>query len=408
MRADPLKFLYLIASADGSGGGPIEGALRLHEALVALGHSGKFVTCDASYAPFVGSFPAPIEALGPASAGTYGYSPRLLPWLKEHAHEFDAVIVNGLWQYVGFAAHRALARSPTPYFVFTHGMLDPWFRQRYPIKHLKKWLYWPWAEYRVLRDATAVLFTCEEERLLARQSFWLYRCREVVVSYGTSPPPHDEARLSAGFLACFPVLEGKRPLLFLGRIHEKKGCDLLLRAFAARCSNRPEFHLVMAGPDHGRWTDELKRLAKDLGISDRVLWPGMLGGDLKWGAFYSADAFCLPSHQENFGIAVAEALACGRPVLISNKVNIWREIETDGAGYVEADTIEGATRLLERWLETSNTDQADIRAAAKTCFERRFRIERVARNIVELVQSFIPSTPKTVAKTVAPRIDLRT
>ena len=63
------------------------------------------------------------------------------------------------------------------YFVFTHGMLDPWFKRTYPLKHLKKWLYWPWAEYRVLRDAQAVLFTCEEERILARQSFWLYKCK---------------------------------------------------------------------------------------------------------------------------------------------------------------------------------------------------------------------------------------
>ena len=70
-------------------------------------------------------------------------------------------------------------------------MLDPWFKKQYPLKHLKKWMYWPWAEYRVLRDAQAVLFTCEEERVLARESFWLYRCNEVVVSYGTAKPKGD-------------------------------------------------------------------------------------------------------------------------------------------------------------------------------------------------------------------------
>jgi len=89
--------------------------------------------------------------------------------------------LNGVWQFHSFAAWRTLRRSDTPYVLYTHGMLDPWFKKQYPFKHLKKWMYWPWAEYRVLRDAQAVLFTSEEERMLARSSFWLYRCNEVVV-----------------------------------------------------------------------------------------------------------------------------------------------------------------------------------------------------------------------------------
>ncbi|MEB0151131.1 glycosyltransferase, partial [Pseudomonas sp. CCC2.2] len=81
---------------------------------------------------------------------------------------------------------RALAKKKIPYFIFTHGMLDPWFKKNYPLKHLKKWLYWTWGEYRVLRDAKAVLFTCEEEKILARQSFWLYKANEVVTAFGTA------------------------------------------------------------------------------------------------------------------------------------------------------------------------------------------------------------------------------
>ena len=121
----------------------------------------------------------------------YRYAPRLLPWLRQHAKDYDAVIVNGLWQYTTHATWRALNKGSVPYYVFTHGMLDPWFKRTYPLKHLKKWLFWPWADYRALRDAKAVFFTCEEERLLARQSFWLYRCHETVVSYGTGAPPGD-------------------------------------------------------------------------------------------------------------------------------------------------------------------------------------------------------------------------
>ena len=380
-----MKFLHLISSVDPSGGGPIEGALRLHEALVTLGHSGEFASVDSPDAPFVDAFPAQVHALGP-SKGRFGYSAKLLPWLLAHAGQFDAVIVNGLWQYPGLATRRALGRSTTPYFVFTHGMLDPWFKRRYPLKHLKKWIYWPWGEYRVLRDATAVLFTCEEERLLARQSFWLYRSREVVLSYGTSRPPQDAQRLADIFLSAFPALKGKRLLLFLGRIHEKKGCDLLIDAFARRCASDANLHLVMAGPDQEGWAPSLQQMAQRLGIADRISWPGMLSGDVKWGAFYASDAFCLPSHQENFGIAVAEALGCGRPVLISNKVNIWREIDADRAGFVETDSLEGTVGLLNRWLACSPQDLSTLRSAARECFERRFRIEQVAEKLVRLVQ----------------------
>jgi glycosyltransferase involved in cell wall biosynthesis len=191
-------------------------------------------------------------------------------------------------------------------------MLDPWFKNEYPLKHAKKWLYWAWAEYRVLRDAKAVIFTTEEERVLARTSFWLYNVKEAVVNYGTADPGPVTDSAKAAFSTKFPQLNGKRLLLYLGRIHRKKGCDLLIRAFADIIrSDDDSFRLVMAGPDATNWRPELVALSKKLGIADRISWPGPLEGELKWGAFGAAEAFVLCSHQENFGIAVAEALGCG-------------------------------------------------------------------------------------------------
>lgn len=386
-----MKFLHLISSVNPAGGGPIEGALQLHRALVAQGHAGDFASLDAPDAPWAQDFAAPLHALGPGK-GRFGYSPRLLPWLQANAGRFDAVIVNGLWQYTGLAAWRALAgASATPYFVFPHGMLDPWFKRRYPLKHLKKWLYWPWAEYRVLRDARRVLFTCEEERLLARQTFWLYRCKEAIVSFGTASPTDDAAASKEAFLAAFPQLRDKRLLLFLGRIHSKKGCDLLIEAFAKVCKQTPEVHLVMAGPDQSNWRGALQEQAERLGVAPRICWAGMLGGPIKWGAFRSAEAFCLPSHQENFGIAVVEALACHCPVLISNRVNIWREIEAAQAGIVADDTLEGTVQLLERWLAESSSPQWQARReAARRCFDQHFRMDQVAQALLRIVQEEQP------------------
>lgn len=359
----------------------------------------EIVSLDAPDGACLPQYPGLVHQLGPSTGG-YGFNRKLVDWLRVNATRFDAVIVNGLWQYHGLGTWRALAGMKTPYFVFTHGMLDPWFKRTYPLKHLKKWLYWPWAEYRVLRDATAVIFTCEEERLLAKESFWLYWCNEEVASYGTSLPPSDAAELSARFLAKCPDLRGKRLLLYLSRIHEKKGCDLLVEAFAKVAANDPDLRLVMAGPDQTGWVAKLKEQAARLGVADRIIWPGMLLGDDKWGAFYSAEVFCLPSHQENFGIVVAEAMACGKPVLISNKVNIWREIEDDGAGIVQDDTLEGTTKALEQWLALTPEAQQEMREAARRSFNTRFRIDRVAESLVRILEKHVGSGVSDGATTV--------
>jgi glycosyltransferase involved in cell wall biosynthesis len=111
----------------------------------------------------------------------------------------------------------------------------------------------------------------------------------------------------------------------------------------------------------------------------------MLTGELKWGALSAADAFVLPSHQENFGIAVAEALACATPVLISNKINIWREIEGDGAGFVENDDLAGTLNLLKRWLAAPEASRAEMRANAPKCFAARFEIERATDSLLAVI-----------------------
>lgn len=385
------RILHCISSVNPQGGGPIEGVKQLSAIYQRAGHAVEVLSLDAPDAPWVAAFPSVCHALGPTRLGKYGYTSRLVPWLKAHAHQYDAVIINGIWQYHTFGVWRALRRSATPYFVFTHGMLDPWFKRHYPLKHLKKWMFWPWSEYRVLRDAAAVMFTCEEERRLARESFWLYQCNESVVSYGTSAPPDQVERQLAAFASRFPQLKGKRQLLFLGRVHEKKGPDLLFAAFAALRERQPQLlsdvQLVMAGPadhDYGR---RMQKLAASLGIDDQVTWTGLVGGDVKWGAFRSADAFILPSHQENFGIAVAEAMACGVPVLISNQVNIWREIEEAGGGLVDTATQAGVERLLEQWLSMPPDQWSRMSADAKKCFNQKFLIDRTAEAMINAVRA---------------------
>jgi glycosyltransferase involved in cell wall biosynthesis len=392
---DPsMKILHVISSINPGGGGPIEGIRQMGGLLTLAGHAIEVACLDSSDSDHVRAFPFPIHAFGPGRS-KYAYSARLAPWLRANACNYDVLVVNGIWQYHSLAVWRAVRGTSVPYVVFTHGMLDPWFKRAYPLKHLKKLLYWPWAEYRVLRDAKAVLFTTQEERRLARKSFALYRANEVVVNYGTTGPTGDRDAQTAAFFSRFPHLRGKRLVLFMGRIHPKKGCDLAIEAFARVLGHSSSWHLVMAGPNQVGWQAKLESLAKRLKLSDKITWTGMIGGDLKWGSFRASEVLFLPSHQENFGIVVAEALASGLPVLISDKVNICREVQEDTAGFVAPDDIRGACTLLERWVNQTDEASIKMREQAHKCFEKRFNIRESSSRLVRLLRQIADQVLKS-------------
>lgn len=379
-----MRILHTISSIAPSGGGPIEGIQQLAAVNKTYGHDVELVSLDEPGADYVKAFPIPIHAMGRGYL-RYQYNSRYVPWLREHAKDYDVVIVNGIWQYHSFGAWRALRNHSTPYVVYTHGMLGPWFKRRYPLKHLKKLLYWPWAEYRVLRDAAAVLFTCEMERILARESFSRYKVNEVVVNYGTSGPQNIPNRGVDEFRARYTELQGKRLAIFMGRLHEIKGCDLLLQAFAKVLAPNPEWHLLVCGPDQAGGMAKMQTLAAKLGITERVTFTGMVRGELKWGALHAAEIFVLPSHHENFGIVVAEALACGVPTLISNQVNIYSEVEQDGAGLVADDTEEGTCEMLRKWTNMSAGEQQQMKANTTRCFRNRFEIHNASMNLLSVL-----------------------
>jgi len=327
-----------------------------------------------------------VYPLGPSKT-PWGYSKRLLPWLKANVTNYDAVIVRGLWMYHLHAAWKALYKTDVPYFVFTHGMLDPWFKTTYPLKHLKKHLFWHWSEYPALRDAKGVLFTTEQEKILARDSFKRYRCNEVVVNYGTAYPDFNKEEVSSLFLDSFPELKGKELYLYLSRIHPKKGCDLLINAFTKVAKVNSNAQLVMAGPDHTGWKHDLLEIANKNGISNRITWTGMLKNEMKWGAYYSSEVFCLTSHQENFGIVVAEAMACGLPVLITKQVNIWHEVEESHAGFVSTDDQDGADELLEKWYSTSTEEKKIMSENAIVSFTENFEIGNAIKSLITVLES---------------------
>jgi glycosyltransferase involved in cell wall biosynthesis len=353
-----------------------------------MDYATEVVSLDDPRAEHVQAFPFPVHACGPG-ARRYGYTPKLSRWIVANASRFDVAVVHGLWNHASIGGWQGLKRSGLPYVVFTHGMMDPWFKQAYPLKHWAKQAFWLGLQGKVLRDARAVLFTSEEERRLARGVFWGYDYTERVVAYGAAGPSFDATGEKAAFRSALPEIGDRRFLLFLSRIHPKKGCDLLVDAFATLAHQHPDVDLVIAGPDQVGLKSQLIERAESAGLSGRIHWPGMLSGAPKWGAFRLAEAFVLPSHQENFGIVVAEAMACGTPVLITDKVNIWREVESSGAGLVGPDTLAGTIRFIRSWLELSEKQRTDMRAAARRAFETYFQADTAARDLASLLRSAV-------------------
>lgn len=335
------------------------------------------------------SFPGPLKRYGPRACKRYAYSPKFVPWLTQNADRYDAIVVNGLWQFSSLGTWLALRDTKLPYFVFPHGMLDPWDRTLHPIKRLKKQLYWLALEHRVLKDARAVLFTSEQERILAQDSFLPYSVRAVVVPYGTIAPPGDINSYKTRFFQQFPQLLDKCLLVFLGRIHPKKGCDLLIKAVSLLCQEFPRLHLVLAGPIDKSYESKVTNLLKGCQSVTRA---NLVTGDHKWELLSAADALILPSHQENFGMVVTEALSCDTPVLLSNKVNIWPDIVRDQAGFVAPDTLTGTEQLIRRFLSLLPTERHSMRKAAKMCFANRFNRSQTYGQYVQMLKSLSKST----------------
>jgi glycosyltransferase involved in cell wall biosynthesis len=393
-----MRILHVIASVNPEGGGPIEAIISQGKIWVKMGHQREIASLDLPDDPWVKSCQVVTYPLGFRSPAfrqlrrwvpwlSNKYSPNFVPWLKQNASRYDALVVNGLWNYGSLGARLArLAPRSVPYVVFPHGMLDPWFKGAYPIKHVVKQLLWWASEGALLRDAGAVIFTSDEERALARKAFVPYNVREAVVGNGVPDISGDPNEQISAFRQRTPWISDRRFLLFLSRIHPKKGCDLLIHAFSKIAKQHPQLDLVMAGPDQVGWKQELQEMAVKTGAANRIHWPGMLTGNAKWGAFRSCEAFILPSHQENFGMVVAEATASAKPVLITNKINIWRKIEKSGAGFVFPDTLDGVSWGINQFIQLSQDASHDMGRNARICFLNHFSVEQAAKNLLDVIE----------------------
>jgi len=391
-----VKILNVIGSIEARNGGTTDHVFSSSRVWARLGHSCHVLCLDPSDADCVVRSGVVTFAIGPKSEFyrrtvrffpllRYGYTPALGRWLRANAQNYDAIILNGLWNFTSYGSWLVLRKLNVPYYVCPHGMLDPWMKTMRPVGHFLRIVFWRLLERKVLRDARAVFFASEEERRLAGITFFQRDSYSHVVGYGAEDIVGDPDAQKSAFLSSFPNLRGRRLILFLGRIHPKKGVDLLIEAFARVAGEFPEFDLIVAGPDDMEMQRQLIKVVADFKVRERIHWTGMLTGEQKSGAFRCSDFFVLASHQENFGIAVVEAMAVAVPVLITKKVNIWREVQSGGGGHAVNDDIDGVVEGLRHMCRLPADRLAIMKINARNCFLKRFNIENNATELACLM-----------------------
>ncbi len=397
---------------DPSTGGPCQGIRNSIPELKKLGVNNEVVCLDDPTSSYISKDLFCVHAIGPGKS-PWCYSRQLIPWLLKNFHRFDVVIIHGLWLYSSHAVVKAIKLFKTQMpsnkksfvpklYVMPHGMLDPYFQRDSgrKLKAIRNLIYWKFFESKVINTADGLLFTCERELELARQPFRPYRPKkELNIGYGIQSPPPFEKIMTDAFVEKCPGIEGQPFILFLSRIHEKKGIDNLIQAYSRvideiekKALNAEKLifpKLVIAGPGLESVYGEKMQLqvSESKTLQNSIYFTGMLTGNSKWGAFYNSKAFILPSHQENFGIAIVEALACGKPVLITNKVNIWKEILFSNAGIVHDDTIDGTVKLLYDFILLSNEDRDKMNRQAQWVYKKYFDVKVVAGELINAINS---------------------
>ncbi len=381
-----MKILITIASLSPKHGGPSKAAMEMAEALVERGHEVDIFTTDQdgprhrldvpTDRPVIRNgvaihyFRAQVLGLWPCVS--YGF------WraVKERVGSYDIVDSHSLWLFVGLVTGHYCRKYSVPYLIRPCGAMDPYiFRRHRWRKGLLEWLY----ERRNFHHAAAIHFCTEEEMELAKLARdALPFDKGVVVPLGVRTEDYSELPLAGTFRRHFPEIGQRRILLFLSRINFKKGLDLLISAYGAVARKQDDVHLVLAGPDDDGLGKRVQSWIEKEGLNERVTWTGMLQGEMKLAALRDASAFILPSYSENFGIAVVEAMACGLPVIISNRVNIWREVKTAGAGLVTTCDSGEIARAIEALLQDPQRG-SEMGQNGRSLVEDQYRWPRVIK-----------------------------
>ncbi len=269
------------------------------------------------------------------------WSAPLVYWFKQNVWQYDLVHFHTIFSPMMTRLARIALRSSVPYWVTPHGMLDSWAIQH---RGFKKKLYWNLFERSVFKRAAKIhVLHSGEEKAVRRRGI---QTPTVLIPNGVNPLEKLSREKESLFWNRYPEFLANQRILFLGRIHSKKGIDALIRAFVEILKSRAQTCLIIAGPNEQKTQERLQKLAKILGVAERIKWVGLLSGEEKQAALQGADCFVLPSHSEGLSQAILEAFAAGVPTAITPECSFDQVIESDGAWRIERDPKKMAETII--------------------------------------------------------------
>ena len=362
--------IRIIDSIDPKNGGPSYSVRESSQLMNERGHQVTILTNDSPHSDFVKN--SPIHMVAFDRKQSLSSRINFTRWIQNNAHKYDLCLIHGVWQWPTIAW--LLAKPAIPFIVMPHGSLDVWDKEIRPTKMLAKKLYWYAIEKHLYDKADACYFTSTQEQTNSLKNFPLKDNQKTkIIPYGPNDSKIYRTQVD---------ISDSTSIGYLGRIHPKKGIELLLESFSNAFHDNLNATLKIAGSGPADYISRLKDLTKKNRIESKVKWVGELSGKDKYNFLCNIGLFVLPSYQENFGIAVAEALSCGTPCLVSNHVNIHPQITKNKAGLVRNRTVDDFTQGLIHWKKSLDAEP-NIRLHARTCYLSEFSLVEYVKHIEE-------------------------
>lgn len=390
-----MRILHVVSTLAPASGGPTSVIRDLATAQANAGHAVTVCTTDRGnpvreklpHEYFGRLYPAGVNLqVFPVQYAPLLFSSGMEQWLRRALADFDIVHIHGLYRFPPTYAAWQARQQRVPYVIRPHGAIDPYLYGKSSAGSVRlKRLYERWFDLPNLHAAGAIHYTAEEER--ERVSFLGLKAPSFVVPNGLDWARYRELPVRGALRARWGL--GEAPvLLFLGRLHFKKGLDLLIPAFDALRRRVPEAQLVIAGPENDDYGQQVRGWVCERGLEATVHFVGPLEGADVVQAYVDADVFALPSYTENFGMTVAEAMACALPVVISDQVNIHAEVSGAGAGLVTACDVGEVTAALESLLRDPDRRRA-MGAAGRRLVQDRFTWPAIVEQLTAEYQKVI-------------------
>lgn len=388
-----MKILHVAASLDPKWGGPAKVVIELTQALVKKGvEVAIFAPSESDKGGCISNLKGVNVNLFPKnflSRFWTSYSSPLAKSLMKEVSDFDLIHIHEIWHYPNFAAYRAAKRAGKAYIVTIHGALEPWCLN---YKALTKRIYTALIQRRILCKASA-LHALTREEVKQIQNFGV-GSPVAVIPNGIDPEEFRELPLREELENSYPELNGKKVVLFLGRIHPKKGLDILTKAFAKIAKGRENISLLIAGPDNEGYQAHVEKLLESKGIINRATFTGMLTGRKKLAALSRADAFVLPSYSEGFTMTILEAMACRLPLVITRQC-YFPEVAEIGAGFVVEPDPNQLAKALLKLLDNSKMGEK-MGANGRRLVMESFTWDKIADQMTQLYQSVLRQEAKQV------------